>query len=218
MPLMVSDEKSRGLSFRRNTAQELLKKLLQDASQCTSSTLMTAANALDLIENLCAPEVRADLATNPPIRMLVVDDDLMCRRAIAVALQMAFKKPETAENGGAAVNLAMERPYDVIFMDVQMPGMNGFTACRKIHETVLNRMTPVVFVTCCSEFEARSQSTASGGAELIGKPFLTAEITVKALTYALLGRIQKRGTSPTILERSGSELPHPEDGRARDVA
>ena len=103
------------------------------------------------------PGLKADLAINPPIQMLVVDDDLIARRALAVALQTAFKKPESVETGEEAVALAVEKSFDVIFLDVQMPGMDGFEACSKIRETVSNRLTPVVFVTGHADFDARAQ-------------------------------------------------------------
>jgi DNA-binding response OmpR family regulator len=69
--------------------------------------------------------------------------------------------------------------------------MDGFDSCLRIRETELNRTTPVVFVTCHSDFKARSQSAISGGSDLTGKPFLSAEIKVKALTFVLRGRLQK---------------------------
>ena len=175
--------------------QGLLKKLLESPKHCTSSALLTVATAVDSLNDLCRSGVQPDLAANPPIRLLVVDDDPVMRRAIAGALQTAFGKPESADSGEAALALATERPFDAIFMDVQMPGMDGFSACLRIHETVQNRATPVVFVTGHSALKARSQSTVSGGSDLIGKPFLTAELTVKALALALRGRLQKRRMS-----------------------
>jgi CheY-like chemotaxis protein len=173
----------------------LLKKLLENRKHCTSSTLLTVCTAVDLLKELCVTGVEPDLASNPPIRMLVVDDDPVARRAITCALQMAFEKPESQEGGEGALAAATERLFDLIFLDVQMPGMDGFTVCSKIHETVQNRATPVVFVTGHSDFKARTQAALSGGGDLIGKPFLTAEVTVKALTFALRGRLQKRKTS-----------------------
>jgi CheY-like chemotaxis protein len=89
-----------------------------------------------------------------------------------------------------ALILASQHAYDVIFLDVQMPGMDGFELCSKIHETLLNRSTPVVFVTSQSDFGGRAQSILSGGSDLMAKPFLTFEITVKALTFILRGRLQ----------------------------
>jgi CheY-like chemotaxis protein len=169
----------------------LLKKLLTNPKHCTSSASLTIATAVDLLQDLCTMRVRPDLATNPPIRLLAVDDDPIARRAITCALQMAFDQPENADSGETALALATGKPFDAIFMDVQMPGMDGFTACLRIHETVQNRTTPIVFVTGHSDFKARSQATVSGGSDFIGKPFLMAEIAVKALTFALRGRLQK---------------------------
>jgi CheY-like chemotaxis protein len=180
----------------------LLKKLLENRKHCTSSRLLTVSTAVDLLNDLCVTGVEADLATNPPIRMLAVDDDPVARRAITCALQMSFEKPESAEGGEAALAAATERPFDLIFLDVQMPGMDDFTVCSKIHETVQNRTTPVVFVTGHSDFKARTQAALSGGGDLIGKPFLTAEVTIKALTFALRGRLQKRKTSTDAILQS----------------
>ena len=101
------------------------------------------------------------------------------------------------ENGEAALALAMGKPFDVIFLDVVMPGMDGFEVCTKIRDTVPNRATPVVFVTGQSDFGARAQMSRNSGDDLIGKPFLTSEITTKALTFALRGRLQQLTTQPS---------------------
>jgi len=169
----------------------LLRKMLQSSKHATPSALATMASAVDLLNDLCVPGLKEDLAINPPIHMLVVDDDLVARRALVGALQTAFKKPDSAENGDAALALAMEKAFDVIFLDVVMPGMDGFEVCSRIRATVPNRATPVVFVTGQSDFNARAQMSRNGGDDLMGKPFLTPEITVKALTFALRGRLQQ---------------------------
>jgi len=174
----------------------LLRKMLQNSRHATPSALVTVTAAVDLLNDLCVPGMKADLAINPPIHMLVVDDDLVARRALVGALQTVFEKPKSAENGVAALALALKKPFDVIFLDVLMPGMDGFEVCSKIRETILNRTTPVVFVTRLSDFDTRCQSTLSGGNDLMVKPFLTSEITVKALTFALRGRLQQLKTQP----------------------
>jgi CheY-like chemotaxis protein len=168
----------------------LLKQLSCKASNVTPSTLRTAAGALDLLETLCIPSLKPDLATEPPIRLLAVDDDPVCHRAISLSLKKVFHEPDLAPGGEAALALVEQHAYDVIFLDVEMPGMNGFELCSKIRETVLNRTTPVVFVTRHSDFNSRAKSSLSGGQELIAKPYLPFEIVVKALTLALRGRLQ----------------------------
>ena len=179
-------------AIQMSTALEgLLRKLMENPKQATPSTLVTVAAGVDLLHDLCRSGLKSDLITNPPIRMLVVDDDPLSRRAVVCALQMAFDKPEAAESGEVALVLATEKPFDLIFLDVQMPGMDGFTTCSRIRESTVNRTTPVVFVTGLSDFNSRSQMSQSVGSDFVSKPFLKSEITVKALTFVLRGRIEK---------------------------
>jgi len=170
----------------------LLRQLTERHNNVTASTLRTVASAVDLLEALSVAGIKSDLLSNPPMRLLAVDDDALSRHAVSFALKKALNKPDLAENGEAAMALVSAIKYDAIFLDVQMPGMDGFETCTKIHGTELNRVTPVVFVTCQSDFDARAKSTLSGGNDLIGKPFLTFEITVKALTLAFRGRLNRQ--------------------------
>ena len=86
----------------------------------------------------------------------------MARRAVCGSLQLAFGRPDSAESGEAACALAAEKTFDLIFLDVLMPGIDGFTTCKRMRETGLNRATPVVFVTGHDDTEARSQAADSG--------------------------------------------------------
>jgi CheY-like chemotaxis protein len=182
----------------------LLKQASSKPSYLTPSVLRTVAGALDLLETLCLPSLDPNLATSPPIRLLAVDDDAVCRSAISLALKKVFKEPDLAPEGLAALALAAQHTYDVIFMDVEMPGMDGFEVCSKIHETVLNRTTPVVFVTRHNDFNSRAKSSLSGGQELIAKPYLSTEITVKALMLALRGRLPNDAAEPRLAVRDAS--------------
>jgi len=169
----------------------LLRKLLESPDNGTGSTLFTLANSVELLDELCGLSPDTDVMTRPPVRLLVVDDDPVARRALAMALQMSFAKPEVADSGEIALTLAAGRPYDVIFMDVQMPGMDGFEACTKIRQTKANGDTPVVFVTGQSDLRTRARLGDSGGSDFVAKPFLTSEITLKALTFVLRGRLDQ---------------------------
>jgi CheY-like chemotaxis protein len=184
-------------AYQLSVALEVLfRKLLQNSSPATQSMLITVAAAVDLLNDLCVPGMRADLVSNPPLHMLVVDDNLVARRVMVGALQTAFKKPESVENGEAALALAQTQTFDVIFLDALMPGMDGFEVCSKIRDTIPNRATPIVFVTSDDSFNARNRMGRNGGNDLVVKPFLTSEITVKALTFALRGRLQQAQTQP----------------------
>jgi len=195
----------------------LVKQLAEKAGRVSPSTLRTVANGVDVLGELCRPGLRADLCTNPSIRLLAVDDDPVTRHAISFALKKGIGQPDLAGDGPDALSLAAKQAYDVIFMDVQMPGIDGFEVCLKIHETERNRKTPVVFVTVHSDFNARAKSTLCGGSDLISKPFITAEIAVKALTLALRARLAQ---SESSAEQSGANMPAeaPSTPKASDEA
>ena len=154
-----------------------------------ASSLIATSLALDLIEEL-STRAGTDLdLISQPISIMVVDDDPVARRALSMAVQMAFGRPEQAESGEAALELAAKRPFDLIFLDVLMPGMDGFASCVKIHETAHNRLTPAVFVTGKNDDQSLSQAMVSGGAGFISKPVVPTQITLTAMTFVLRNRL-----------------------------
>ena len=194
--------------FQLATALDgLLKQVGDRPSNVTPSALRTAAGAILLLETLSDPRVSLNRPVRPQLRLLAVDDDIISRKAVSLSLKKAFSEPDLAENGEAALALIGRNSYDVIFLDVEMPGMDGFELCTRIRQTELNRNTPVVFVTSHRDFESRTKSTQSGGQDLIGKPFLTFEITVKALTLLFRARLPGCPAQPTVLDVQPAKQP-----------
>ena len=140
----------------------LLKQLTGKIKNVTPSTLRTVAGGLDLLGDLCVPGLQPDFLTESPFRLLVVDDDIISRQALSHSLRKAFSQPDLAVDGETALAQASQQAYDVIFLDVQMPGMDGFELCTKIRDTALNRATPVVFVTHQGDFDARCKVGSRG--------------------------------------------------------
>jgi DNA-binding response OmpR family regulator len=66
-----------------------------------------------------------------------------------------------------------------------MPGMNGYEVCTKLRAQANYKDTPVIFVTGLSDFQSRTRSTLSGANDLIAKPFVFVELSVKVLSYLL---------------------------------
>lgn len=190
----------------------LLRRLSEKTKDATPSALRTVAGALDLLADLAVPDLRPDLLVMPPLQIMAVDDEPLCLRAIAFALQQANLTPDLARDGKEAVALAQRKAYDVIFMDIQMPEMDGLTACTRIHEQTLNASTPLVFVTIQSDFQTRAKSSLTGGKELMAKPFLIFELTMKAVTYAARKRLNPtaRIFRPVIPVRLPAPAPNPE--------
>lgn len=170
--------------------ESLVKQLLSKPDKVTPSTLSSIAAGLDVLSELCRPGVDSNFFSNPPPRFLAVDDDSISRHAVSLALKKAFNQPDVAPNGPAALELVAQHKYDAIFLDIMMPAMDGFELCSKIHQSQTNQKTPVVFVSCRKDFDARAQSRLCGGTDLLEKPFLTFEVALKALTLTMRTRLQ----------------------------
>jgi CheY-like chemotaxis protein len=179
--------------------ESFLEQLVKNSSTPTPSAIRSIGGALELLKLLCVPD--SERPTIEGARLLIVDDDAVSRLAVASALKPAFGSPCLAEHGQAAIVLARENAFDVVFVDVEMPEIDGFETCVRIHQTPLNRKTPVVFVTSHWDYESRTKSARSGGKELIAKPFLGFELALQALTLVLRGRL----TEPD----AGQVLPAP---------
>ncbi len=175
------------------TMEGLLNRLVSKPANLTPSCLRTAVSGLDLLTDLCVPGVRASLVTDPPVRLLAVDDDSISRLAVSSALKQVFTQPDMAVDGESALALAAKEKFDMIFLDVEMPGMNGFELCAKIRQIPENAQAPVVFVTSHSDFNSRSQLPLTGAQDLIAKPFMSFEVALKALTFILRGRLANAG-------------------------
>jgi len=167
-----------------------LKQLSARPDNFTPWRMQLASETLDLLDNLYVPNLTPDLATKPLIRLLVVDDDAVSRHAMVFALRKVFREPDLAGGGEQALELAGKNTYDVIFLDIDMPGMDGFELCEKIRANSLNKKTPIVFVTSHDNFESRAKFATKGAQDLIGKPYLPTEITLKALQLSLHGRLK----------------------------
>jgi DNA-binding response OmpR family regulator len=167
--------------------EALLKELYEKPKNLTASTLRTVASGIDFLGILFRLHDKQDLSE---ANILVVDDEAISRRAITYALEKAKLKSVNVEDPATAFKLLSETKFDLIFLDVDMPGMNGFELCTKLRTLLAHKKTPVVFVTSLNDFESRASSTMSGGNDFIAKPFLFIELAVKALVYVLRGRLE----------------------------
>jgi len=113
---------------------------------------------------------------------LVVDDAAVDRDRIADVLHWAGWQVDFAGSGQEALEMARARPPDIIFLDIVMPGMDGFEACRRLAEDPRTRGIPIVFVSTKSQRADHLWARMQGGRELIAKPF-TKEQLLGALRH-----------------------------------
>jgi DNA-binding response OmpR family regulator len=169
--------------------EAFLKELYEKPKTINASTLRTVASAIDFLGILFERGLGPENPKAAPPAVLVVDDEAISCRAITYALGKAKLKSVNIEDPAAAYDLLAENRFDLIILDVDMPGMNGFELCTKLRQLPVHKKTPVVFVTGLTDFESRTNSTMSGGNDFIAKPFLFMELAVKALVYVLRGRL-----------------------------
>jgi CheY-like chemotaxis protein len=86
------------------------------------------------------------------------------------------------------LQLLKETRYDLVLLDIEMPGMDGFELCRKLRTLPGYQKTPVIYVTSHHDFDSRAKSILSGGNDLIAKPVFPMELAVKAMIYLLKGQ------------------------------
>ena len=140
---------------------------------------------MDFLGLLFEKGTHPDRQEIPASRILVVDDEAISRRAIVYALEKAKLKSVSLDDPQQALQQLSENEFDLIFLDVDMPGMTGYELCAKLRAQPHHKKTPVVFITSLNDFENRTNSTMAGGNDFIGKPFLFIEMTVKALIHVL---------------------------------
>lgn len=175
-----------------------LRELLANPAAFQTSTPKTLAAAIDLIGELFAqgPDFNFTLPTEPAA--LVVDDDAISRRAVTFGLDKARIKSIGAKSSRDALEEISRHPFELIFLDVDMPEINGFDLCGLIRQTPTYETTPIVFVTGLCDFQTRARSTACHAADFISKPLSFLELAVKSLTLLLKTRIEQPVAPPPL--------------------
>jgi len=103
-------------------------------------------------------------------KILVVDDSHTELHIITSYLQSAGHQTITAENGEEGLNVAKSELPDLVFMDVVMPGLNGFQATRKISRDPATRDIPVVMITTKDQETDREWGMRQGARAYLVKP------------------------------------------------
>ncbi len=114
-------------------------------------------------------------------KILVVDDDKKLNEAICDCLQMDKHTVEAAYDSGAALNFLQSSHYDLVVLDVMLPGGNGFKICEELRRT--NKVTAVLMLTGRDSIPDKEEGFDAGADDYLTKPFNVKELLarVKAL-------------------------------------
>lgn len=140
------------------------------------------------VEAADAPQAGEDSPSIAGAQVLVVDDHVVNRRAIELVLQPFGIEATLAESGEQALELLGAKIFDVVLMDVYMPGMDGREATRTLRAGGgLNRETPVIAVTASATPKDWEACLAAGMNAHVAKPIDPIELYT-ALTQVLVGK------------------------------
>lgn len=118
------------------------------------------------------------------MRILVVEDEARLAAFICKGLSELSFAVDTAADGPSGLHLARSAPYDLIILDIMLPGLDGFSVCRELRR--LNLDVPILMLSARGVVEDRVQGLDSGADDYLTKPFAFSEL--RARVRALLRR------------------------------
>ncbi len=125
---------------------------------------------------------------NPSEKILVVDDEPMLRENLRAFLEDIGFQVLEAGQGDVALELCLREHPDLVLLDINMPGKNGFEVCRSLKAHSELRETPVIFLSGLMETRDKLEAFTSGGVDYVGKPFQFEELEARVRTHLELRR------------------------------
>jgi DNA-binding response OmpR family regulator len=120
-------------------------------------------------------------------RLLIIEDELPMRTALADALSGEGYRVLTATDGQAGLDRALAEKPDLILLDLMMPRLDGFTVCAELRR--LSNPVPILMLTAKGHIEDRVKGLDAGADDYLVKPFSTEELLARV--RAILRRAQK---------------------------
>lgn len=122
------------------------------------------------------------------MRILLVEDNRDILANMADYLQIKGYTVDCAQDGLAGLRLASSEHYDLLVLDIMLPGIDGYTLCRRLREDA-RRDTPVIMLTARDQLDDRLQGFQAGADDYLVKPFVFAELLARVRS------LLRRGTS-----------------------
>jgi two-component system OmpR family response regulator len=123
------------------------------------------------------------------MRVLIVEDDQRMGAAIRRGLQAENIVADVATNGEDALWMAGATEFDVIVLDVMLPGIDGFETCRRLRKAHV--WTPIIMLTARGAIEDRVEGLDQGADDYLTKPFSLAELLARLRALARRGPLER---------------------------
>jgi PAS domain S-box-containing protein len=129
-------------------------------------------------------------------KILLVDDNQINRKVASQILIKGGCEVDMAENGMEAILKLIENTYDIIFMDIQMPEMDGVTATKKIRELRIKNLAPIIAMTAYSMEDDKDRFISAGMDDYLPKPIKSETIINIVRKWVLKEDIEKQKEAP----------------------
>ncbi len=136
--------------------------------------------------------------------VLIVDDEASLRKALRSSLTASGYSVEEARNGEEAVSIVQRTPFDMILLDINMPGITGIEACRRLREISPN--VAIVMVTVRELEDDKVRALEAGADDYVTKPFRFRELTARLRAVLRRTRVHATTEPPAILEAGNLRL------------
>jgi DNA-binding response OmpR family regulator len=130
-------------------------------------------------------------------KILITEDEPNMRVGLRDNLEFEGYTVDLAENGIQGLELILKNAYDLILLDVMMPGMSGLDVCKKAREKGIN--TPIVLLTAKSEEMDKVLGLELGADDYITKPFSLRELLARIKAILRRGGLKNTSTSATVI-------------------
>lgn len=121
------------------------------------------------------------------MRLLLVEDEIRTSEYLKQGLSEAGFVVDIANDGKTGLHLALEQAYDLIVLDVMLPGIDGWTILRRLRESLTGRHTPVLFLSARDALSDRVHGLELGADDYLVKPFAFAELLARIRTLLRRG-------------------------------
>ena len=118
--------------------------------------------------------------------ILVVDDDATNVMVLESMLKKEGYRTLRAGNGREAMEIAKKRKPDLILLDIMMPEIDGFQACRTLQQDSTTTDIPVIFLSALDEVDSKVKAFDIGAVDYVGKPFHKAEVLARVRLHLKL--------------------------------
>ncbi|MFH0958421.1 MAG: response regulator, partial [Pseudomonadota bacterium] len=123
-------------------------------------------------------------------KVLVVEDHPMSRRILETMLTKNYNVISAA-SGQEAIEKAQEEPPDLVLLDIEMPGLNGFETLEILKSGIIQPAVPVIFLTALEDSKSRETGLEAGAVDYITKPYDRQELRIKVKNHLALYEARK---------------------------